>query len=173
MYKRYYSKWVVPLLYYVQRWRRGLTHLTFYQTFIGSNPIRCTICPHRLMARTVDSQSTNQSSTLCASTKRSGEELRVMRDTGRAFSPHPIPSVGRVIDLIYGLVVQWLECSVVSREVASSNLARVANYAGMVELVDTYGLGPYASGMRVQVSLPVPQGSWMSCPKTLAAKGAK
>ena len=47
------------------------------------------------MARTVDSQSTNQSSTLCAITR-------------------------------YGLVVQWSECSVVSREVAGSNPARVA-----------------------------------------------
>ena len=76
--------------------------------------------------RTGDSQSSNRSSNLRAITKRFGEELRIMRDTGRAFSPHPIPSVGRVIDPNYGLVVQRSECSVVSREVAGSNPARVA-----------------------------------------------
>ena len=48
-----------------------------------------------------------------------------------------------------------------------------ANYAGMVELADTYGLGPYASRMRVQVSLPVPLGRRASRPKTLAAKGVR
>ena len=35
-------------------------------------------------------------------------------------------------------------------------LGIAANYAGMVELADTYGLGPYASRMRVQVSPRVP-----------------
>lgn len=41
------------------RWRSGLTHLTFYQAFMGSNPIRITICGFSSKAeRTTDNRNT-------------------------------------------------------------------------------------------------------------------
>ena len=69
------------------------------------------------MARTVDSQSTNQSSTLCASTKGLGKNSGICEIPDVRSRRIHIPSVGRVIDPNYtsvtqsgqsrGLLIRW------------------------------------------------------------------
>ena len=58
------------------------------------------------MVRTVDSQSTNQSSTLCASTKGLGKNSGICEIPDVRSRRIHIPSVGRVIDPNYTSLTQ-------------------------------------------------------------------